>query len=100
MSGVIGVDVLATLTLLAVCADVRGLIQPGTALRYICITYLIADMVRTALASVEIASMHGSVFADAVAKAPELVYAVVLAFGSVSISKSSVVPHFPGDRGS
>ena len=100
MSGVIGVDVLASLTLLAVCADIRRLIQFGTALRYICIADLIADMVRTVLASVEIASMHGSIFADAVAKAPELVYAVVFAFGSESISKSAMIPYFTGDRGS
>ena len=86
-------DMLASFAMFAVCADIGRLIQPWTTFRYVSITDFKTYMIRTVLTPVKVASVYGSIFADAVSKALELIYTVILAFGSKSIGKSTMITY-------
>jgi hypothetical protein len=97
VSSVICMNVFTVLALLAMGTDIRRLIQFRAALGYVSVTDLIANVIRTAFASVESTTMKGSIFANIVSKAIPFLDAVILAFWSETIYKPTMITHFSGD---
>ena len=80
-----------SLALLTIGADVWRLFQLRAAFRYISVTDLVADMIRTLLASVKVASVDRSIFADGVAKTLPSLDAVIFAFRSQRLNKATMI---------
>ena len=85
---------LTAFTLLTVSADIRGFIQEGTMLRYVCITDLTAYMIRAAFTPVEVTAVDRSIITEIVAKASVLIDTIVFAIWSETLNKTTMITNF------
>ena len=83
-------------TIITVGTNIWRLIKFDTALGYVSITYLTANVIRTIFTSLEEASVYRGIFTDAVSKTFVLVDTVIFAFRSKTIDKAAVVAYLSG----
>ena len=91
-------DMVTTLALPAMRADIWGFVQFKAPFRNICIAEFEALTVRTSFASVEIAPVDRGIITNAVAQAGSLFDTIVFPFGGEPVYESTMMKDLTGDR--